>query len=374
MRWSWKIAEVAGIGVFMHWTFLLLIAWILVSHIAQGSSAGVALEGVAFVLAIFACVILHEFGHALTARRYGIRTRDIVLLPIGGVARLERIPENPVQELWVALAGPAVNVVIAAVLFGLLQILRGLAAPEALWLVGGDFLSKLLYVNVVLVVFNLLPAFPMDGGRVLRALLAMRLDYGRATQIAATVGQAMAVAFGILGLFTNWFLLFIALFVFLGAQQEAHLAGMRGIARGVPVREAMITHFRALDAAEPLSVAVAELIAGEQQDFPVTGEGGRIVGVLTRADLLRALAEGRQDQPVASAMRAPCGHVRDTDMLDAVFLRMQTDSCSTMPVLDRGERLVGLITLENLGEWMMIHNALGKARSRSRVEDIYHPS
>jgi predicted transcriptional regulator len=272
----------------------------------------------------------------------------------------------------VALAGPAVNVLIAAVLFLLLQALKGLAAPEQLRLVGGDFLGKLLWVNVALVVFNLLPAFPMDGGRVLRALLAMRLDHGRATQIAATVGQGMAVLFGILGFFFNWFLLFIALFVFLGAQQEAHQGQMRGIARGVPVREAMITRFRALDAEQPLSVAVEELLAGDQQDFPVTSEG-RIVGLLTRADLLRALAAGRQQEPVASAMRAVCGRVRDTDMLDAVFLRMQAESCPTMPVMSREEQLVGMITLENLGEWMMIHHALGKARSRSAVENVYRP-
>jgi Zn-dependent protease len=220
MKWSWKIGEFRGIGVYMHATFLILIGFIVLSHWSAGSSVGKTLEGVGFILALFACVVLHEFGHALMAARYGIKTRDITLLPIGGLARLERMPDKPLQELWVALAGPAVNVVIAAALFVLLQFTSAWAPLEQLSVASGPFLQRLMVVNVILVVFNMLPAFPMDGGRVLRALLATRLEYTRATQIAASIGQSMALVFGFLGFFYNPFLMFIALFVWIGAARS----------------------------------------------------------------------------------------------------------------------------------------------------------
>ncbi len=249
MKWSWKVGEVAGIGIFIHWTFPLIIGWVILNGVGQGETAPQLALAVALVLAIFVCVVLHELGHALTAKRFGVRTRDITLLPIGGVARLERIPEDPAQEFWIAIAGPAVNVVIAAVLFMVVLALGGA------WYFGFDlaltpvaFLENLLLINVFLVLFNLLPAFPMDGGRVLRAVIAhFSGDYVGATQIAANVGQMMAILFGIVGLFGGGpFLIFIALFVYLGAQEEAHMVQMRSLVRGVPVREAMMTRIRSL--------------------------------------------------------------------------------------------------------------------------------
>lgn len=369
MKWSWRPGKIAGIGIHVHWTFILLIVWILISHFVQGDSLAMAFEGVAFILAIFGCVVLHELGHALMARRFGIQTRDITLLPIGGVARLERMPENPTEELLVAVAGPAVNVVIAGALFVAVTFLEGLGGLSDVGLVGGGFLVKLMYVNLALVVFNLLPAFPMDGGRVLRALLAQRMDYVRATQIAANVGQFMAIAFGILGFFANWFLLFIALFVYLGAQQEAHMVQVRWLLRGVPVREAMLTRFRSLSQHDPLPSAVHELLAGEQQDFPVL-DGEQVVGMLTRADLLSGLSEGPQGQRIGDIMRRDCGAVEDGAMLEETFERMRGAGCPAVPVVRQG-RLVGLVTLANVGEWMMIHSAIRQAKARSQVEDIF---
>ena len=221
MKWSVKIGKFVGIDVYMHLTFLMLIGWVALLHWQRDQSVGSALVGVLFILAIFLCVVLHEFGHALMARRYGIATRDIILLPIGGVARLEKIPSQPIQEFWVALAGPAVNIVIAAALFVWLQATASWEPLQGLTVTAGPLLERLMAVNLFMIAFNMIPAFPMDGGRVLRAALATRLSYGRATRIAASTGRSIAVLFGLIGLFYNPFLLFIAVFVWLGATQEA---------------------------------------------------------------------------------------------------------------------------------------------------------
>jgi len=221
MSWSWRIGRIAGIDVYVHATFLLLLAWEALRHYQAHGDPAEALAGLVFVLVLFGIVVLHELGHALAARSYGIRTRDITLLPIGGVARLERVPREPGQELVVALAGPAVNVVLAAGIYLGLALGRGPSPYGESLRVGGGFLDRLFWVNVSLAVFNLLPAFPMDGGRVLRAVLALRLDYVRATRVAASVGQGLAFLFGILGLIYDPFLIFIALFVWLGAAEEA---------------------------------------------------------------------------------------------------------------------------------------------------------
>jgi len=364
MRWSWQFAKVAGIPIRVHATFLIFLVFVFVA-LARGQSTAVALETVGFFLALFACVVLHELGHALTARRYGVRTRDITLLPIGGVARLERIPEKPSQEIAVALAGPAVNFLIAAVLLAILLAGGGgrlLEDPAALQ---GNFLARLLAYNVFLALFNLIPAFPMDGGRVLRAVLATRLDYLRATQIAANVGQGIALLFGLAGIFGNPFLLFIALFVFIGAGQEAAAVQMRSAFEGVPVSRAMIRDFRAIRGDEPLSRAVELLLNGHQQDFPVLGVGpGTVLGILTRADLLKSLASGRTDRRVEEVTKRSCGTAHPREMLEGVFRRMQENGCPAVPVVEADGSLVGMVTLENVGELAMVQAALGGARAR----------
>jgi len=361
MKWSWKLATVAGIGLYVHATFFLLIAWVGITYWLAGGSAA-ALSGIAFILALFACVVSHELGHALTARRYGIRTRDITLLPIGGVSRLERIPDDPRQEVWVSLAGPAVNVVIAAALYAWLLVSQTLRPLSALTMASGPFLERLLLVNVSLAVFNLLPAFPMDGGRVLRALLAMRMDYVRATQVSAHVGQAMALVFGLIGLFSNPFLVFIAFFVWIGAAQEASMVQMRTALSGIPVSRAMLTNFQTV-APDDAAKRVLELIlAGSQQDFPVVdgGQGGRVAGVLLRSDVLKALAQRASDWRVRDVMRREFEVVDAADMLDTALARLQSCNCHTLPVTSRGA-LVGLLTMENVGEFLLIQSALGRS-------------
>jgi Zn-dependent protease/predicted transcriptional regulator len=362
MKWSWKLGRVAGIDVYMHATFLLLLGWVAFSYWLQGGDMATILAGVGFILALFACVVFHEFGHALTARRYGIQTRDITLLPIGGVARLERMPENPIHELWVALAGPAVNVVIAAGLFAWLSATRSLEPLSSLSVTGGSFLQRLMIVNLLLVGFNMIPAFPMDGGRVLRALLATRLEYTRATSIAASLGQGIAFLIGLLGLFTNPFLVFTALFVWIGAAQESSMVQMRSSLGGIPVSRAMLTDFQILAPSDPIARAVQLILAGSQQDFPVI-ENGAVAGVLTRADLLTALGRGRQDALVREVMREHFEVVESSTMLERVSVQLQSCDCHTLPVVNNGE-LVGLVTMDSIGEFLMIRAALEASRPR----------
>lgn len=353
--WSWRLARIAGIDVYVHATFFMVVAWIGLLYWNQNGTIAAVVDGVGYILALFGCVVLHEFGHALTAARYGIRTRDITLLPIGGVARLERMPEVPVQELWVALAGPAVNVVIAVLLFVWLQVSGNWESADGVGVATGGFVERIMIANVYLVGFNLLPAFPMDGGRALRALLATRMEYTRATSRAAIVGQGMAIVFAFIGLQGNPILLFIALFVWIGAGQEASMTQMKSALAGIPLRRAMLTHFRTLGPTNTLGDAVDLLLTGSQQDFPIVANG-RVEGMLTRSDLVKALTRSGRSATVTDSMIPDCPTAEVSEMLETVLARVQGRDCHTVPVLENGV-LVGLITMDNVGEFLMIHAA-----------------
>jgi Zn-dependent protease len=363
MKWSWKIARVAGIDIFMHATFLLLIGWVAISAwLSQRSVPGV-LEAIGFILVLFACVVLHEYGHALTARKYGIQTRDITLLPIGGVARLERMPDKPMQEFWVALAGPAVNVVIAAVLFVVLLATNTLQPLAGLSITEGSFLTRLLVVNISLALFNLIPAFPMDGGRVVRALLATRMEYTRATHVAATLGQGLALVFGFLGLFGNPFLLFIAFFIWIAASQESSMVQVKSALSGIPVSRAMLTNFETVAPTDPLSRPVELLLASSQHDFPVVVDS-KVVGLLLREDLIRALSQHSESLFISHVMRKDFRTIDSSQMLDGITQQIQEERQNMLPVVHNGE-LVGVITLENIGEFMMIQSAVRAGKMAS---------
>ena len=357
MRWSFSIGRILGIPCRVHVTFLLFVAWIALVQGIQHRDLNHVLAIVVTLLLVFGCVLLHELGHAMAARRYGIGTRDIVLLPIGGVARLERMPEKPQQEMVVALAGPAVNVVIAALLWFLVRPERSSWSEIEF---GSGMLGVLFTVNVVMVLFNLIPAFPMDGGRVLRAALAFKLPFPQATRIAARVGQAIAILFGGIGILAGQpMLLFVALFVFVAAGEEKASIEARATLSGVSVRDAMVTDFRIVHENDPLSRAVDHLMAGSQQDFPVLDGGGATRGMLSRADLVRALQKGGADQRVADVMQ-PDGQSADlAEPLDLALQRMREKGHSSLPVLDRG-RLVGLLTVENISDLLLVRNALEK--------------
>jgi Zn-dependent protease/predicted transcriptional regulator len=356
VRWSIRIGSIAGIRVEIHVTFLLFIGYVAVSQGLLTGNPARALAGVSLVLSIFGCVLLHELGHALAARRYGIRTRDIVLLPIGGIARLQRMPDKPQQEIVVALAGPAVNVVIVGVLW---LVLGGLPDPNR---IGEGLLASLFWVNGVMVAFNLIPAFPMDGGRVLRALLALRLPYARATRIAAGVGQGIALLFGVVGFFYNPMLMFVALFVFLAAGEEHAMVQARASMTGFPVRAGMITEFEVLDVHHPLQRAVDLLVSGSQQDFPVL-ENDAPVGILTRTDLIVGLQRFGADAPVGEVVTRD-GVVADpNEPLEDAFQRMRERRRTALPVVSGG-RLVGMVTGDNVSELLLVQDALRRHAAR----------
>jgi Zn-dependent protease len=361
MKWSWKLGKFAGIDVYLHTTFLLLIVWIALTYWLQENSIGAVVSGVGFILALFATVVLHEYGHALTARKFGVKTRDITLYPIGGVAKLERIPEDPKQELWVALAGPAVNIVIAFILLVWLLFTSAFEPLISLSLTEGSFVERLMVTNLILAGFNLIPAFPMDGGRVLRALLAMKLEYTAATQIAASVGQGMALIFGFIGLFSNPFLVFIAFFVWIGAQSEARMVTLKSALNGIPVERAMLTNFNVLSQHDTLSKVVDYVLAGDQKDFPVVDDG-QVVGILTQSALLEGLRRNGEASFVGSVMRKDFQIADSHEMLETAFNRLQNCDCHTLPIVHH-DRLVGLVTMDNIGEFIRIQSTLSPKSS-----------
>lgn len=356
MKGSIQIAKLFGIDVFLHWTFSLLLVWIGGAAIARGASLFEALVGITTVCALFVCVVLHELGHALTARRFGIGTSDITLLPIGGVARLERMPKKPSQEFWVAVAGPAVNVVIAVVLLAVMLIVGQNQIASNDILTGQSILANLFTINVVLVIFNMLPAFPMDGGRVLRALLAMKLPYLKATQIAARVGQMMAVLFALLGLLYNPMLFLIALFVFVGAGGEVRMAQLGELIGNLRVSHGMMTRFRTLSVDDTLQTVSDEILAGHQYDFPVCEHDGRYTGMFCRDQLGEAISEHGTAFPIRQLVKADQMTTHRDANLEHLAAEMQSKGVSTVAVLD-GDQVVGVISIENINELVMIRSA-----------------
>jgi Zn-dependent protease len=364
MKWSASIGRVAGIELRVHATFPLLFIWVAFIYWQQTGSAQGVLFGLALVATLFLCVVMHEYGHALTARRFGIPTRHITLLPIGGVAALESMPKDPKREILVAVMGPAVNVAIAAALFLWLSAtadpeeVRTLAELEGenVTLMDIGFLPAVMSANIFLVVFNMIPAFPMDGGRVLRAALSFRNDRLKATRIAAGVGQAVAVGFGLLGLMGgNPFLVLIAVFVWFGAQAEAGAAEVELRLERKPASRAMITDFQALAPDDPLSRAVDLTLGGSQKDFPVL-EQGRPVGVLTWDALLRGLHDEGRDASASRFMTDP-STAQINAPLSELLKNLQQGDARLICILHRGQ-VAGLVDLDNIQEYLRIRSAL----------------
>ncbi len=365
MKWSFRLFTVAGTEVRVHVTFFLLLLFVASQSYLSGQGVTAALEATLFITTMFACVVLHEFGHVVAARGYGIRTPDITLLPIGGVARLERMPRKPSEELVVAISGPLVNVIIAATIylgFGL----RAVIHPGYDFLQTGNFFEKLMVWNIFMVAFNLIPAFPMDGGRVLRAVLAMFMEYGAATRRAATVGQSIAMMVAIYMLLNHAvqpMVLLICFFVFMAAGQEAASVTQQEATRNLRVRDAMLTEFHSLPPEATLRDGVELLLAGTQQDFPVLDSHGGMQGMLTRHDLISALAEKGPSQPVVEVMRRCPESTQPASELTLALEALNASECPAIPVLDPiSGGLVGLLTAENVGETLMVRAALTRLR------------
>ena len=357
---SFRVGRLAGIDFRIHFLFPLILLWVGWGAYSRKQDATEAWQAVGFVLLLFCVVVLHELGHAMAARRYGIATKDITLLPIGGVARLERMPEKPAQELVIAIAGPLVNVALAiplAVIVWLtnnpLDLSQAVEGNWSIW-------QRLLAANIILAVFNMIPAFPMDGGRVLRAILAMRLPYVEATNVAASIGQAFAVLMGMAGLFVNPFLVLIAVFVWIGAASEATGVRVKKALDGVFVRDVMVTKFRALNSSDSIQKAVDALMEGFQEDFPVLEPPG-VAGMLSRADMVRALASDGANRPIADFYTRQNLTASPDERLAEVLPRMEACEGRVMPVMQDG-RLVGLITPDNLTDFLMLHTVKSSKR------------
>lgn len=348
--WSVHIATVSGIPIRLHVTFLLLLGFI---GVEAWRKPGAQLNGFLLMAGIFLCVLLHELGHSVVAQRYGIGVRDITLYPIGGIARLEKMPK-PAQELWIALAGPLVNVVVAGGIWVGMSLGKGVIPWAQITQGEGHLWQALLGSNLLLAGFNLLPAFPMDGGRVLRALLALKWGEARATEVAAGVGQMLAFGLGFLGLISGQFMLiFIAFFVFIGAGQEAMAYRGRALTEGIEARRAMLTDFRTLSSGVTLGHAAEMLLETSQQDFPVTN-GDDVIGILSRQALLRGMAQGGPGHYVSEYMERDFLRARPDDDLQSVAQALHENG--GVALVMEGDCLVGMVTLENLAEFLILRS------------------
>lgn len=359
MKYSLYLGKISGIRISVHWTFLILIFWIVFANMRSGLSFNEIVWSVTFVLIIFVCVILHELGHALTAQRFKIKTREISILPIGGVAQLESIPEKPKEELLVALAGPAVNVLIAGLLYPFVSVTQEMGELNNLSRIGPDnFFVALMSINLWLALFNLIPAFPMDGGRVLRALLAFKLGHSKATRIAASIGQVLAMGFVFFGFFYNPFLIFIGFFIFLGAQAEAAYAQSRFMLKGFTVNDVLMRDIPFIDGEASIRDAAAKLLDSQNRNF-VVNHLGKPVGTLSRDQIIKALGEQGENVSV--------NRVKDEDLvflsadmpLEEAWHKLQREKKPLMLVMSDGH-LAGVVDEENLAEFILIQTAAKK--------------
>jgi Zn-dependent protease len=356
MLWSIPVAHIAGTVVRVHVTFLLFLVWIGGAQWRQGGSEA-ALQGVLFMVLLFGCVLAHEFGHIFAAKRYGIQTPEVTLWPIGGVASLERIPEKPREELVVALAGPAVNVVIAAVLILAVGFSLDTAAMTELENPRAGLMARLAAANIFLVVFNMIPAFPMDGGRVLRAILAMRMNHVDATRIAARIGQGAAFLFALAGLFVNPMLIIIGLFIYLAATAESQHVAFKDATLGLPVHAVMVSPVETLPTHATLDDAVDLMLRTSQKEFPVVDGAGTPRGLLTRDGLIVALRQGGPATPVLDVMARDLPTVLEWQPFDSAVALLNISKAPALFVLGGARQLVGLLPPENIGEMMMVRSA-----------------
>jgi Zn-dependent protease/predicted transcriptional regulator len=366
MKGSFKLGKIAGIGLFVHWTFSLLILFIVYTNYKAGQNSIQILWSVLFILCVFLTVFMHELGHALTAKKFGIKTKDITLLPIGGVAQLERLPEKPSEELMVAFAGPMVNIVLALItslFISLPNTSEEMVAELENGVNAGNFFLNFYLVNIILAFFNLIPAFPMDGGRVLRALLSYKLERHQATKIAARIGQALAIGFVLLGFYSNPFLIFIGIFVFMGAQIESEYTESKYMLKGYKVRDVLMKQYPTIDYNETLETAVKIMLDSQNKHFLVT-ENDIPMGTLNREQIIAALAKKEGETRLSSIMDRELILLQADDLLEDIFELVYKNKSTLMLVIDDNQ-LIGTLDTENLLEFILINEV--KA-NRAHVE------
>lgn len=355
MKWSFQVARVFGIPIKVHATFLLLLAVVALAGRGEPATT-VGASGVLLICLVFLCVVLHELGHSLVARHYGIRIRDIVLLPIGGVARMESMPEKPLQEIAIAVAGPMVSAGLAMLFLALVAAFFGVQVLLHSSVVGASILTHLFLINLMLLLFNLIPAFPLDGGRVLRGLLALGTNWLQGTRIAVKVGQAFALLFFLIGIvFQVWVLPLIALFVYFGGKGEQRAILQRWALQTIPAREAMLTSVQMVTPGESIGAVAAKSGSSTQHDFPVV-ERGRIIGILTHPILVGALRQLGPATPVSAAMSRQFATAEESESLETLYRKM-TGTGLTAVLIVRDGRLVGLVDLQQIGKYHMLHSA-----------------
>tara|TARA_R110002051_G_scaffold213557_1_gene278454 strand:+ start:128 stop:1216 length:1089 start_codon:yes stop_codon:yes gene_type:complete len=360
MKANLNLGSVAGIKIKVHWTFFLLIIWIVFDQIKRGGNTESILYNVAFIFTVFLCVVLHELGHAFMAKRFKINTKKITLLPIGGIASLEKIPESPKQEFLISIAGPLVNLLIATLLYFTIPIndILNQNLNDSLQFLARfnlrNFLFYVFIVNIGLVLFNLIPAFPMDGGRVLRAILAMKMNRIKATQIAVNIGQFFAVVFLLLGLLYNPILIFIALFIFLGAYGENQIVNHLSILKGHKVQEAMMTDITTFNPNDTVSKVLKTIISGTENNFVVLKEAV-IIGILYHKDIIEN--SNKKNWLVKDIMTTTFKVLQDKDDLKKVYELVYSESNSFFPVVKQ-DQFVGVIDYVNLNEYLLIQAKL----------------
>lgn len=360
MNWSLKLFKIKGIDIKVHLTFVLILIWAAYRwSVSTGEGMQGALFGIVATLLLFLSVTLHELGHSLQALKFGVKVRDITLMPMGGLAQMESIPEDPNKELRIALAGPLVNFAIAALLIGLGALLDArtlLSFDELIASLGRVSWSGLLVyltsANLMLGLFNLIPAFPMDGGRVLRALLAKKTDHTKATRIAAQVGQGLALLMGLWGFMSgSWTLVLIAIFVWMGAGQESQGAQVKHTLGGATVGQAMTRSPQVLRVNDSLSKAIELTLSTSQADFPVLEWGSnRVAGLLSEIDLLRGLQSLGANSAVREVMRSRIAFVAPDEPLHAAQQKMLMGRTRALPVLNPEGELIGLLTADDINE------------------------
>lgn len=359
MKHSLTLGRPFGIKVAVHWTFLLIIAWVIFLNLQQGANTQQILYSVLFILAIFICVVIHELSHSLTARRYGIPTKSITLLPIGGLADLQKMPEKPREEFAVSVAGPLSNIVIGLVIMLFLLVTDNLNISSTYFqsITGKNFFIVLMFANLMLAVFNLLPAFPMDGGRIFRSLMAMYFSREKATYVAMNIGKIFALGLAILGVFVNPFLIFIAIFIFIGAQKEYEQIRYTSVLTGYHVQDVLMHEFTTLKEEETLRKAVDLLLDTPEQRFVVVDDENRVKGILTRNNIIQGLSEQGEDLNIRQVMNREITTFNPHTSLEHAFQTMRNQRIAMAPVVEN-DRLLGIIDMDNINEFIMIRSAI----------------